>query len=52
MAKRSSSPQAMQIGPNKSYIVTFHTEHGDFVVDIFAKQASTTVNDFVLLARA
>ena len=51
MAKQYSSPPAMQIDPNKRYTATFHTEKGDFVVDLFAKDAPLTVNNFVFLAR-
>src|SRR5690349_1488407 len=51
MAKKYNSPPAMQIDPNKQYTATFHTEKGDFVVDLFAKDAPVTVNNFVFLAR-
>jgi cyclophilin family peptidyl-prolyl cis-trans isomerase len=51
MAKQYSSPPAMQIDPNKRYTATFHTERGDFVVELFAKDAPVTVNNFVFLAR-
>src|SRR5215467_8364749 len=51
MAKQYSKPPAMQIDPNKSYRAIFHTERGDFSVELFAKQAPVTVNNFVFLAR-
>ncbi len=51
MAKRYSSPPAMQIDPNKRYVAVFHTDRGDFQVELFAKQAPVTVNNFVFLAR-
>jgi peptidyl-prolyl cis-trans isomerase B (cyclophilin B) len=51
MAKQYASPPAMQIDPNKSYTATFHTEKGDFVVDLFTKQAPITTNNFIYLAR-
>lgn len=51
MAKQYSTPPAMQIDPNKHYRAIFHTSKGDFTVDLFAKQAPATVNNFVFLAR-
>ena len=51
MAKQYSSPPAMQIDPNKHYDAIFHTQRGDFTVELFAKQAPITVNNFVALAR-
>jgi len=50
-AKRYSAPPQMQIDPDKHYIAIFHTEHGDFQAELFAKQAPITVNNFVVLAR-
>jgi cyclophilin family peptidyl-prolyl cis-trans isomerase len=41
----------MQIDPNKHYEATFHTARGDFTVELFAKQAPVTTNNFVFLAR-
>jgi cyclophilin family peptidyl-prolyl cis-trans isomerase len=41
----------MQIDPNKHYDAVFHTQRGDFTVELFAKQAPITVNNFVVLAR-
>ncbi len=50
-AKRYSAPPPMLINPAKRYIATFHTEVGDFQVELFAAQAPQTVNNFVFLAR-
>lgn len=50
-AKRYSAPPAMAIDPKKKYVATFHTEAGDFQVELFAAQAPQTVNNFVFLAR-
>jgi cyclophilin family peptidyl-prolyl cis-trans isomerase len=41
----------MQIDPNRQYEAVFHTQRGDFTVELFAKQAPATVNNFVFLAR-
>jgi cyclophilin family peptidyl-prolyl cis-trans isomerase len=51
MSKQYDAPPAMQIDPDKTYTATFKTEHGDIVIDLFAKQAPATVNNFVYLAR-
>src|SRR5712691_8064764 len=51
MAKQYARPPAMAIDPNKRYTATFHTEKGDFTVELFAKDAPQTVNNFVFLAR-
>jgi cyclophilin family peptidyl-prolyl cis-trans isomerase len=50
-AKQYSAPPAMQIDPEKKYTATFKTEKGDIVVELFAKEAPITVNNFVFLAR-
>src|SRR5437660_11622192 len=49
--KRYNAPPQMVIDPNKRYMATFHTERGDFQVELFAAQAPQTVNNFVFLAR-
>jgi cyclophilin family peptidyl-prolyl cis-trans isomerase len=49
--KRYNAPPQMVIDPNKGYMATFHTEAGDFQVELFAAQAPQTVNNFVFLAR-
>jgi len=41
----------MAIDPNKKYTATFKTSRGEIVVDLFAKDAPKTVNNFVFLAR-
>jgi cyclophilin family peptidyl-prolyl cis-trans isomerase len=51
MPKQWSQPPAMQIDPSKTYTAVFHTEKGDFTVELFAKEAPITVNNFVFLAR-
>ncbi len=51
MAKQYSAPPQMQIDPNKNYEAIFHTQRGDFTVQLFAKEAPITVNNFVTLAR-
>lgn len=51
MAKQYSQPPAMVIDPNKKYTAVFHTNKGDFTVELFAKEAPITVNNFVFLAR-
>ena len=51
MSKQYSAPPAMQIDPAKAYTATFKTDKGEFVVELFAKEAPITVNNFVFLAR-
>ena len=51
MTKQYTAPPAMQIDPEKRYTATFKTERGDIVVELFAKEAPITVNNFVFLAR-
>ena len=41
----------MSIDPSKKYSATLETSSGTIVVDLFAKDAPTTVNNFVFLAR-
>ena len=41
----------MVIDPKKTYLATFKTEKGDFVIELFADKAPQTVNNFVFLAR-
>jgi cyclophilin family peptidyl-prolyl cis-trans isomerase/preprotein translocase subunit SecF len=45
-----SEPPPMKINPGKRYIATFETEKGEFVVELYADRAPTTVNNFVFLA--
>ena len=49
--KQYSSAPAMQIDANKTYTAHFQTSKGDFDVELFAKEAPITVNNFVFLAR-
>jgi peptidyl-prolyl cis-trans isomerase B (cyclophilin B) len=41
----------MQIDPNKNYVAHFKTNKGEFDIQLFAKEAPITVNNFVFLAR-
>jgi peptidyl-prolyl cis-trans isomerase B (cyclophilin B) len=50
MKQYDSAPQ-MQIDPTKNYVAHFKTDKGDFDVQLFAKDAPITVNNFVFLAR-
>jgi peptidyl-prolyl cis-trans isomerase B (cyclophilin B) len=51
MAKQYSSPPAMQIDPAKRYTATIDTNKGKIALDLYAKDAPVTVNNFVFLAR-
>lgn len=51
MPKRYNAPPPMTIDPNKQYTATFDTSKGPFTVELFARQAPATVNNFVFLAR-
>lgn len=51
MAKQYSAPPPMTIDQNKTYSATLHTTDGDITVDLLAKDAPNTVNNFVFLAR-
>jgi cyclophilin family peptidyl-prolyl cis-trans isomerase len=44
-------PPSMSIDPSTSYTATIRTNHGEIVLELFAAQASRTVNNFVFLAR-
>lgn len=46
-----SQPPAMHIDTSKQYDAVFHTNYGDFTVQLFAKSAPETVNNFVFLAK-
>jgi cyclophilin family peptidyl-prolyl cis-trans isomerase len=41
----------MNIDPSQPYFATIHTSQGRFCVELFAKQAPQTVNNFVFLAQ-
>ncbi len=47
MPKTYTQPPDMIIDPDKAYSAIFHTERGDFTVQLFAKAAPQTVNNFV-----
>ncbi|PZE21851.1 peptidylprolyl isomerase [Paenibacillus xerothermodurans] len=49
--KSWTTPPEMQIDPNKSYQATVTTNKGTFTIDLFAKDAPKTVNNFVFLAK-
>src|SRR5579875_4214470 len=51
MSKQYSAPPPMSIDPSKKYAATLETSKGTIVVDLFAKDAPKTVNNFVFLAR-
>ncbi|MBI1279044.1 MAG: peptidylprolyl isomerase [Anaerolineaceae bacterium] len=51
MAKSYSAPPAMQIDPAKNYVAHFKTSKGEFDIQLFAKEAPITVNNFVFLAK-
>ena len=50
--KEYSAPPPMTIDPDKKYTATFNlAKGGSFVVELYAKEAPTTVNNFVFLVR-
>ena len=49
--KQYNAPPAVTIDLNKTYTATIKTEKGDVVVKLNAKDAPTTVNNFVFLAK-
>ncbi|MCF8566136.1 peptidylprolyl isomerase [Alicyclobacillus tolerans] len=49
--QRWSSPPPMQIDVNKQYDAVVHTNYGNFTIQLFAKIAPHTVNNFVFLAK-
>ncbi len=49
--KQWSSPPPMTIDPNKQYQAIMETDKGTITLDLFAKDAPRTVNNFVFLAR-
>src|ERR1700751_3789693 len=51
MSKQYSAPPPMTIDSSRSYTATLATSRGDIVVDLFAKEAPSTVNNLVFLAR-
>jgi len=51
MSKQYPAPPAHGIDANKKYSATFETSRGNIEVNLFAKEAPKTVNNFVFLAR-
>ncbi len=51
MSNQYSAPPPMTIDTSKTFSATLDTSKGPIVVDLFAKDAPTTVNNFVFLAR-
>jgi cyclophilin family peptidyl-prolyl cis-trans isomerase len=49
--KKYTAEPAMAIDASKQYIATIKTEKGDIVIELNAKNAPRTVNNFVFLAR-
>jgi len=49
--KQYDKPPEMKIDPNKTYTATIDTSKGKVVLDLYAKDAPKTVNNFVFLAR-
>ena len=49
--KQYGAPPTMSIDQAKTYVATFKTENGEFTVELNAKEAPQTVNNFVFLAR-
>jgi peptidyl-prolyl cis-trans isomerase B (cyclophilin B) len=51
MPKQYPKPPAMSIDAAKTYTATFDTSKGKIVCELFTKDAPSTVNNFVFLAR-
>ncbi|HEY0828073.1 MAG TPA: peptidylprolyl isomerase [Bacilli bacterium] len=49
--KSWSSPPEMKIDANKTYTAVMETSKGSFTIELFAKDAPQTVNNFVFLAK-
>ncbi|AVF21001.1 peptidyl-prolyl cis-trans isomerase [Paenibacillus larvae subsp. larvae] len=49
--KTWSKPPEMAIDTNKTYTAKIETGKGDFVIELFSKDAPKTVNNFVFLAK-
>jgi cyclophilin family peptidyl-prolyl cis-trans isomerase len=49
--KQWTNPPAMSIDVNKTYLAHIETNKGNFTIELFAKDAPKTVNNFVFLAR-
>jgi peptidyl-prolyl cis-trans isomerase B (cyclophilin B) len=50
-SKQYSSPPSMTIDPEKKYTAAFDTNRGKITAELYPKEAPTTVNNFVFLAR-
>ena len=49
--KQWDNPPAMQIDPQKTYRVTFETNRGEMVLELYPEHAPKTVNNFVFLTQ-
>jgi cyclophilin family peptidyl-prolyl cis-trans isomerase len=49
--KQWTSPPAMAIDMNKTYLAHVETNKGNFTIELFAKDAPKTVNNFVFLSK-
>ena len=49
--RKFSKKPDMAIDPSKSYIATMKTDKGDIVIELAAKDAPNTVNNFVVLSQ-
>jgi len=50
LSKQYDAPPAMSIDESKDYTATIKTDHGDIVIQLYAKAAPATVNNFAFLA--
>jgi len=50
-ANQWNNPPAMQIDPEKTYRITLETNRGVIELELYARHAPKTVNNFVFLAR-
>ncbi|GAC1553795.1 MAG: peptidylprolyl isomerase [Ktedonobacteraceae bacterium] len=51
MANQYRTQPEMQIDPSKKYTAIMHTSRGDLQIELFARKAPVTVNNFVFFAR-
>jgi cyclophilin family peptidyl-prolyl cis-trans isomerase/protein-disulfide isomerase len=49
--RQFTSCPPMTLDLTKQYIATLHTEKGDIIIQLFAKEAPTAVNSFIFLAK-